>query len=205
MISVGLILQEKFPVRLCAVLKEACRNLKFTLWRIFQQLIDGSLGAAEIFFERRPIVGKRAKYESPIDADAGHTAQGELALVRSVVSVGISEANQFSGIGEGPGMVRASEAGAVTLLVSTKLIAAMRTFVLQQADLTVAVVHHQDRRRANGLGHIVVLVGHLTGVADINPAAVPDPFELLLEDEVIVIHRTVNPRALNEGAVVAAL
>src|SRR5439155_10497832 len=64
------------------------------------------------------------------------------------------------------------------------------------------IVNQQDGRWPDRLRDLVVSVGHLTDMPDIDPTAIPDAFELLLEYLLVVIKAAVDPGRLNEGAIV---
>src|SRR5664279_4712873 len=78
MIPVAFILQNEFPVRLDAVLEEACGDLDLTFRRGANQAVDRLLGAAEVLLQRRAFGGKRAKHEASVGLHAGDVAKPEL-------------------------------------------------------------------------------------------------------------------------------
>ncbi|CFU80995.1 Uncharacterised protein [Bordetella pertussis] len=99
-------------------------------------------------------------------------------------------------------MVRARESAAVAFLVGAQLVAPVRTLVQQQADLAVPVPQQQHGRRADALGHVVVLVGHFADVTHVYPGPVPDLVQLLLEDLRIDVQAAIDPRGLDQRPVV---
>ncbi|MNL26063.1 hypothetical protein D3C87_1475710 [compost metagenome] len=54
-IAVGLVLDQKFPVRLDLVLQEAGRDFHLALGRGQAQRIDGRHGRTEVLLQRRPL------------------------------------------------------------------------------------------------------------------------------------------------------
>ena len=99
-------------------------------------------------------------------------------------------------------MIGAGEGRAIALLIGAELIAAMRAFVEQEPDFIVAVAHHQDRHRPDGFGHIIVFIGDLAGMTDIDPCAIPDFFQLFLENVLVIIKAAVDAGRFDEGFII---
>ena len=95
-------------------------------------------------------------------------------------------------------MIGAGKARPVALLIGAELVAAMRAFVEQEADFAITVTHHQNRHRPDGFGDIIVFVGDLAGMADIDPGAIPDLFQLILENRLVVIKAAMHAGWFNE-------
>ena len=140
-----------------------------------------------MFQQRRPLGRHRREHEPPVDRDPRDFRETELALVGPRIPLGERKVHQGPVVRECPGVIGASERGAVALVLNADRIAAMRAAVEKQLDLALAIADHDNRHRTDGFRHEVVGVGDLAGAADIDPGLEPDLLQLLLEDHFVVV------------------
>src|SRR5207302_10703956 len=84
--------------------------------------------------------------------------------------------------GEGPAVEGALEGEAIALVVTADHVAAMGTGVQEDVDLVVAAAGDDDLLLAHARADEIARVGDLADVADEEPAAGQDLFQLLLVD-----------------------
>src|SRR5215217_4954348 len=99
-------------------------------------------------------------------------------------------------------MIWAAEEVRVSPFGCSYLVAPMRTAIVEEMDLAVLVAGHYDLLQPNFLGAVVARLADLTLVPYVNPPAIPDPFQLVLEDCGVRVLRTVHSVFLDQVLVI---
>ncbi|MCY1283178.1 hypothetical protein D9M68_696140 [compost metagenome] len=96
-------------------------------------------------------------------------------------------------------MVRAGERLPIAMVFQAHLIPTVRATIEQQMDLPLRIAGHDHCLRTDRLQNEIVRIGHLADMPDVDPGAIPDLLQFLLEDLLIGIERTMHPVMLNQG------
>src|SRR5262249_13400720 len=99
---------------------------------------------------------------------------------------------------EGPAMVAAAKEAHVAGTIADDLGAAMAASIVEHADRSVGLAHHDDRFAANDGGEVVARVGDLAFVTDDHPGAPEDALHLEVEDRGIDVDRSMDAIGLDQ-------
>ena len=148
--------------------------------------------------QRRHVGVQAAEQEAAIALEARHLLQVVAAVlvegVRVAGAAGVLHLEQLAGVVEGPAVEGAGEAGLVALLVAAQRGAAVRAGVDDGVEFARLVARDDDRLAADLRGEVVVRVGDLALVGQVDPVALED-----------VLHLQVEQGLVGEGAAVQAV
>src|SRR5690606_21386813 len=175
------------PVAVVHVAQHPAGHLELALGRAIDHVVERAERFAEEFLEALALGAEAAEYEAAVVVnvlDLRHALRGLGLLEDFRVIAALQGQRQQGAVGlEGPGVVRAAkELAGVAAGVVDHHDALVGTAVVQHAHRVVVVPHHDHGLVAHRGGEVVARIGHLAGVADIDPGVGEQVLHLELED-----------------------
>jgi hypothetical protein len=200
---VELVLHEELPVRLLDHAVADGHDLHLADRRAVAHVVEGHLGVAEEFEQRRTFARQAREDEAAVAVDARHALHPAVRVVachvRAFVALGQRDRAHAAVEVEAPRVVRAHEGAAgVSALVADDLHAAVRAPVEEHLHAAVVLSHHQERLAADGDGVVVARRLHLRFVAAIHPHTLEDAVHLEVEDRGVGVDALVHPIRFDE-------
>src|SRR5277367_990839 len=159
-----------------------------------------------MFIERDSVRRETAEYKPAIGSDSWRVSKAQLLLAqRSAIAVLIGDGAQLAVVAISPAVIRASENLHVALGDLTYGSRPMAASVQQQAHLAVIIAHHDHGGAADLPQPIVTRLRNLAGVSHVDPSAMKDLRDLVLEDLGIEIDPAVDPVLADQRIVVDGL
>ncbi len=195
-VAVGAVLGLQLPVAFEGIGGGAAQHFQ-SIGGLVHDHVDDLGGFAQEILERRHIRVQAAEQEAAIVFKARHLFQ----IVRGflVEAVGIAGAfrvldlEQLAAVVEGPAVERAGVGGLVAALVAAQHGAAMGAGVDQRVELALAVARDHDRLAADVGGVVVVVVGDLAFVRQVDPVALEDVLHLEFKQGLVGKGAAVQP------------
>src|SRR5579863_3880214 len=146
-----------------------------------------------MILERRAGRRQAREDETAILIDTWNRREPVVLLAkRDVVTTGVGHADQLAAIVVGPAVIGAAEGVGVAALALTDGVAAMHAAVEHQMNRAVLVARDDYGLRTDSAHDVVARLGNFARMSDVNPLAMPDFVELVVEDRTVVIDASVD-------------
>jgi len=166
--------------------------------RLIDDHVDDLAGFAEEFLEWRHVVVQAAEQKTLVVGEARDFFQVVRAFLVEAFRIArvlrILHLQQLAAVVEGPAVERAGIGGLVAPLVAAQLRAAMAAGVDEGIQFAQAVARDEDGLAANVRGVVVIVVGDLAFMRQVDPVAFED-----------VLHLEFEQGFIGEGAAVQAM
>ncbi|MNE41240.1 hypothetical protein D3C80_1353000 [compost metagenome] len=172
------VLEEDLPVAIVHVSQHAAGHFEFAFGGAIAHVVDGGKRLAEELLEVRSLVIQPRENEAPVVPHMRHPRQspGPVALLETGVLVALAQRDrqQFAIGLEGPRVVGTAEEFAdVAAAIADDLRSLVGAAIHHHVNLAIRVSHHDHGLCREGGGEVVARVGHLAGMADVQPRTFP--------------------------------
>ncbi|MNE00188.1 hypothetical protein D3C80_925920 [compost metagenome] len=184
MVAVGAVLGGQLPVAFVDVAGGTAQHFQ-ALGGLVDDHVDDLRRLAEVLDQRDHVGIQAAEQEAAVGLEAGDLGQVVGAVAVEAVRVAgferILDLEQLAVGVEGPAVERAGVGRLVAVLEAAQGGATVAAGVDEGVQLTVAVAGDEYRLATHGDGVVVVLLGNLALVCEIDPVAFEDVLHLQLE------------------------
>ncbi len=165
-----------------------------------QPFVDRLSDRTEMLTDRRRRRVQCPEDEAAIGFHARHLREVELRIFGKVFTIALGpwHAAQFAIVEEIPAVIRALERPLVAFLEAAQRGPAMGTAVVERTDDPVAVARHDQRTQAEFGGDVVVNIGNLAFVRQVDPGAAEDMSHLGVEDRSIRVEQMMDAVFLDQ-------
>nr|GEU28163.1 hypothetical protein [Tanacetum cinerariifolium] len=183
-VTVGAVFRLQLPVAVERVGGRAAQHFQ-PVRRLVGDHVDDLARLAQELGERRHVRVQAAEQETPVVLEARHLFQVvRLLLVEALGIAGalrVLDLEQLAAVVEGPAVERTRIGGLVAALVAAQLGAAVGAGVDEGMEFALAVARDEHGLAAHVGGAVIVVVGQLAFVRQVDPVALEDVLHLQFE------------------------
>jgi LysR family transcriptional regulator, benzoate and cis,cis-muconate-responsive activator of ben and cat genes len=184
-VSVGTVFGLQLPVAVVHVGRSTAQDFE-TLRRLVDDQIDDLGGFAQVLDERHDIRVEAAEQEAAIGFEASDLCQIVRAVLVEPLGVsrpfGVLHFQQLAGVREGPAVEGAGKDHSAAALEAAEHSTAVTARVNEGVQFAIATACNEDGLAAHIGGEVIIFVGDLTLVREIDPVSLEDVLHFELED-----------------------
>ena len=202
-VAVGAVFGLQLPVAVEGICRSTAQHLE-PVGRLVDDHVDDLGGFPQVLGQRHHVGVDAAEQEAAVVLEGAqllHVVAAFAVEARRIAGVGgvVLDLQQLAAVVEGPAVEGAGEVGAVALLVPAQDRAAVRAGVGQRVELALLVARDHHRLAPDVDAQVVVDVGDLALVGQVDPVALEDVLHLEIEQLLVGEGGAIQPIEMLDG------